>query len=80
MCVCVSESVRGLEGEGMCNPKHNELRGNLYFVFEVVFPENSFMDEKDLKVSVESSADHPKSCPPRVTRAKVIEAIPSLAF
>ncbi len=48
--VCVVETVRGLEGEGMCNPRHNELRGNLYFVFEVEFPENSFMNEQDLQV------------------------------
>ena len=57
--LCVAESVRGLEGEGMCHPKRNDLRGNLYFIFEVDFPENGFMNEKDLKASV-SSASHSK--------------------
>ncbi len=42
--------VRGLEGEGMPYFRHHEIRGNLYVVFEVEFPENHFLDEDGIKV------------------------------
>ncbi len=42
--------VRGLEGEGMPYLRHHEIRGNLYVVFEVEFPENHFLDEDGIKV------------------------------
>ena len=42
--------IKGLSDEGMCNVRHSNLKGNLYFVFEVEFPENGFLDEKNLKV------------------------------
>ena len=57
MCLTVSPgeviapgTVRGIDGEGMCNYRHNDLHGNLYFEFTVEFPENNFLDEKDLEV------------------------------
>ena len=40
----------GIEGEGMCHPKHRDLRGNLYFVFDVEFPEDSFLDQEGINV------------------------------
>ena len=46
-------TVRGIEGEGMCNHRHNDLRGNLYFSFDVEFPD-SFVNEEDLAVSSQS--------------------------
>ena len=47
-----SGAVKGLEGEGMCNYKHHNLSGNLYFVFDVEFPPQSFINEQDMKVSL----------------------------
>ena len=48
----LSDSVRALEGEGMNDYKHHNLRGNIYFVFDVKFPENGFLDEAKLQVSM----------------------------
>lgn len=38
----------------MPGSRHSELKGNLYIVFDVEFPENSFLEEKDLQVSPSS--------------------------
>lgn len=43
-------TVRGVEGEGMCHYRHHDLRGNLYFVFNIEFPNDGFLGEEDLKV------------------------------
>lgn len=39
-----------MEGEGMRDYRHHDLKGNLYFVFDVEFPENGFLDETKLQV------------------------------
>lgn len=49
-------TVKGIEGEGMCDTRHRDFRGNLYFVFDVDFPENSFLGEDDLKVRLVGEA------------------------
>lgn len=48
-----SDCVRAVEGEGMHDYRHHNLKGNIYFVFDVTFPENGFLDEANLQVSVE---------------------------
>ena len=44
-------SIRGLVDEGMPNQKRPSLKGNLYFKFDVEFPEDNFIDEEGLAVS-----------------------------
>ena len=46
-----SDCVKGIPEEGMPQFRHPELKGNLYVHFDVQFPENAFLEEKDLKVS-----------------------------
>ena len=38
----------------MFNYKHHDLRGNLYFIFDVEFPDDNFASEEDLKVEQRS--------------------------
>ena len=61
MCVCVCVHVysllinilgcvRGIQGEGMPQFRHPDIKGNLYVKFNVKFPEDNFADEKTLSV------------------------------
>ena len=43
--------MKGIPEEGMPQFRHPEIKGNLYVHFDVQFPENAFLEEKDLKVS-----------------------------
>ena len=47
-------TTKGISEEGMPGSRHSELKGNLYIIFDVEFPENGFLDEKDLIVSLSS--------------------------
>ncbi len=42
--------IQGLEGEGMCNFRNRDLKGNLYFVFDIEFPENGFLEVEKIEV------------------------------
>ena len=41
--------MKGIPEEGMPQFRHPEIKGNLYVHFDVQFPENAFLEEKDLK-------------------------------
>lgn len=42
--------VRGITAEGMPIHRNPFEKGNLYIRFDVIFPENHFLDEEKLKV------------------------------
>ena len=52
--------IRGLSEEGMPKFRQPELKGNLYFEFDVIFPDSNFADDDKLKVQ----PSHPSSCWP----------------
>ena len=57
--------MKGIPEEGMPQFRHPEVKGNLYVHFDVQFPENAFLEEKDLKVSYAwllSLGDHLEPC------------------
>ena len=49
-----SESIRGILGEGMPKtkaPAESSERGNLYVIFDVIFPDNHFLADTKFKVT-----------------------------